>query len=67
VLRTIADNFISERSSPEAQAVGLNAIHAMCARCPLAMNQTLLEDLVQYKGSKHKMYVGRWGHPSVLP
>eukprot|EP00730_Choanoeca_flexa_P006259 TRINITY_DN12119_c0_g2_i2.p1 TRINITY_DN12119_c0_g2~~TRINITY_DN12119_c0_g2_i2.p1 ORF type:complete len:706 (+),score=234.51 TRINITY_DN12119_c0_g2_i2:3031-5148(+) len=76
VLRTIADNFISERSSPEAQAVGLNSIHAICARCPLAMDQTLLEDLIQYKSSKHKMVtmgaraliqLYRQVNPSMLP
>merc|ERR1711988_387988 len=37
-----------------AQTVGVNAIREACRRCPLAMNETLLQDLVQYKKSKNK-------------
>lgn len=32
----------------------LNSIREICARAPLAMNATLLQDLVEYKGSKDK-------------
>ena len=35
-------------------AVGLNSIREICVRCPLAMNETLLRDLVQYKKYKDK-------------
>eukprot|EP00055_Hartaetosiga_balthica_P009316 m.36803 g.36803 ORF g.36803 m.36803 type:complete len:704 (-) comp6697_c0_seq2:1588-3699(-) len=52
VLRTIANNFISERSPPEHIAVGINSIREICARCPLAIPQELLADLAQYV--KHK-------------
>lgn len=32
----------------------LNSIREICARAPLAMNATLLQDLTEYKGSKDK-------------
>ena len=44
----MADNFVTERNNNDAIAIGLNAIRELCARCPLAMNQDLLHDLVQY-------------------
>lgn len=53
-LRAIADNFVSDRSSPEVMAVGINAIREVCARCPLAMTPDLLQDLTQFKKSKFK-------------
>ncbi|EDQ85727.1 uncharacterized protein MONBRDRAFT_38740 [Monosiga brevicollis MX1] len=114
ILKTIADNFVTERSSPESIAVGsvialllfgsainihslrdffspvqislrmpllghlnrLNSIAAICARCPLAMTQPLLEDLIQYKSSKHKIVTAaarsliqlfREKNPELLP
>ena len=51
---TIANNFITERNTSEVIAVGLNAIREICARCPLAMSEDLLGDLVQYKTYKDK-------------
>eukprot|EP00047_Mylnosiga_fluctuans_P003731 m.230644 g.230644 ORF g.230644 m.230644 type:complete len:691 (-) comp12092_c0_seq1:145-2217(-) len=54
VLMTISNNFVSDRSAPEVMAVGLNAVREVCSRCPLAMNETLLQDLVQYKSFKDK-------------
>ncbi|BFZ24384.1 hypothetical protein BsWGS_27422 [Bradybaena similaris] len=54
VLMTIANNFIAERNSSEVMAVGLNAVREICARCPLAMSDDLLQDLVQYKGHRDK-------------
>mmetsp|Transcript_42968 Transcript_42968/g.69241 ORF Transcript_42968/g.69241 Transcript_42968/m.69241 type:complete len:612 (+) Transcript_42968:2-1837(+) len=54
VIRSLADNFVSDRSSPEVMAVGLNAIREIAGRCPLAMSSDLLQDLVQYKTSKAK-------------
>jgi len=54
VLLKIAYNFVSERSAPPVMAVGLNSIREICVRCPLAMNETLLRDLVQYKKYKDK-------------
>lgn len=67
ILRGLADNFVSERSSPAAVAAGINTIRAICSRVPLAIldeineykakedqEAPLLEDLVQYKSSKDK-------------
>eukprot|EP00123_Amoebidium_parasiticum_P010986 comp20446_c0_seq1/m.26000 comp20446_c0_seq1/g.26000 ORF comp20446_c0_seq1/g.26000 comp20446_c0_seq1/m.26000 type:complete len:691 (-) comp20446_c0_seq1:81-2153(-) len=52
VVLTVCNNFISERCSGEVMAVGLNTVRAICARCPLAMTPTLLQDLAQYKTYK---------------
>ena len=70
LIAAIANSFVSERSSPESIAVGfgdtrlfmcvpnhddrLNAIREICVRCPLAMNEDLLSDLVQYKAHRDK-------------
>ncbi len=51
---TIANNFITERNTSEVIAVGLNAIREICSRCPLAMSEDLLGDLVQYRTYKDK-------------
>jgi len=54
VLKTICNNFITERNSSEVMAIGLNAVRELCARCPLVMSADLLQDLVQYKTYKDK-------------
>lgn len=54
VMRAISNNFITERNSTDVMAVGLNAIREICARCPLAIGEDLLRDLVQYKTYKEK-------------
>lgn len=54
LIQKIANEFISEASAAEVAAAGLNAIREICARQPLAMTDTLLQDLVQYKKSKDK-------------
>ena len=54
VLKTIANNFVSERNSNEVMAVGLNAIREICSRSSNAMSEDLLQDLVQYKTTKNK-------------
>ena len=54
VIKTIANNFISDRNSGEVMAVGLNSVREICARCPLAMEEDLLQDLAQYKTHKDK-------------
>lgn len=61
VIKTLANHFVTDRSSPEVMAVGLNAIREICARAPLAMDRDLLLDLTQYKKSKNKgiMMAGR--------
>lgn len=54
VMKAIANNFITERNSTDVMAVGLNAVREICARCPLAIGEDLLRDLVQYKTYKEK-------------
>ncbi|KAI1349401.1 SDA1-domain-containing protein [Xylaria sp. FL0043] len=54
LLQKIANEFVSEASNVEVCAAGLNAIREICARQPLAMNETLLQDLVDYRKSKDK-------------
>ena len=50
----IANEFVSEASASEVAAAGLNAIREICVRQPMAMNDTLLQDLVMYRKSKDK-------------
>uniref|UniRef100_A0A0A1XFZ6 Protein SDA1 n=1 Tax=Zeugodacus cucurbitae TaxID=28588 RepID=A0A0A1XFZ6_ZEUCU len=54
VLKTIANNFITERNSSDVMAIGLNATREICMRCPLAMGEDLLQDLAMYKTYKEK-------------
>ncbi|XP_033227389.1 protein SDA1 homolog [Belonocnema kinseyi] len=49
VVKTLVDNFVTERNSSDVMAIGLNAVREICARCPLAMSEDLLRDLAQYK------------------
>ncbi|KAJ7392999.1 Protein SDA1 [Desmophyllum pertusum] len=53
-LKAVVNNFVSERNSHEVMAVGLNTVREVCARCPLAMTDELLQDLAQYKTAKDK-------------
>ena len=50
----IANEFVSEAAAAEVASAGLNAIREICLRQPLAMNDTLLQDLVMYRKSKDK-------------
>lgn len=52
LLKTIANHFVSDRSSVDAITVGLNTIREICKRQPLAMNADLLKDLVEYKNQR---------------
>ncbi|XP_061657027.1 protein SDA1 homolog [Syngnathoides biaculeatus] len=54
VIRTIANNFVTDRNSGEVMTVGINAIKEVVARCPLSINVDLLQDLAQYKTHKDK-------------
>jgi len=54
VLKTIVNNFVTERNSAEVMAVGLNAVREICTRCPLVMTEDLLRDLTEYKSYKNK-------------
>ena len=54
LVQKIANEFISESAAAEVASAGLNAVREICVRQPLAMNDTLLQDLVMYRKSKDK-------------
>ncbi|CAN9504275.1 unnamed protein product [Ophioblennius macclurei] len=54
MIMTIANNFVTDRNSGEVMTVGINAIREVSGRCPLAVNEDLLQDLTQYKTHKDK-------------
>lgn len=54
VIKTLVNNFVTERNSSDVMAIGLNAAREICVRCPLAMNEDLLRDLTMYKNYKEK-------------
>ena len=54
LVQKIASEFVSEAAAAEVASAGLNAIREICVRQPLAMNDTLLQDLVMYRKSKDK-------------
>ncbi|XP_011500579.1 PREDICTED: protein SDA1 homolog [Ceratosolen solmsi marchali] len=54
VLKTLVNNFVTERNSADVMAIGLNAVREICSRCPLAMNEDLLQDLTQYKNYRER-------------
>lgn len=54
VIKTLVNNFVSERNSSDVMAIGLNACREICVRCPLAINEDLLRDLTMYKNYKEK-------------
>ncbi|EEH50760.2 uncharacterized protein PADG_06839 [Paracoccidioides brasiliensis Pb18] len=54
LVQKIANEFVSEAAAAEIASAGLNAIREICVRQPLAMSETLLQDLVMYRKSKDK-------------
>ncbi|KAE9415992.1 hypothetical protein Angca_008550 [Angiostrongylus cantonensis] len=54
LVRTIANNFVTDRNSPEAITVGINAIREIFANCSFAATEELLRDLAEYKSYKNK-------------
>lgn len=54
MVRKIADEFVSDGVASEVAAAGLNTIKEICSRAPLAIDDTLLQDLTEYKTSKAK-------------
>ncbi|CAM0902564.1 unnamed protein product [Alopecurus aequalis] len=54
LFKQIVNQFVHDRSRPEAIAVGLNVVREICVRIPLLMNEDLLQDLVLYKKSHEK-------------
>ncbi|VUZ49429.1 unnamed protein product [Hymenolepis diminuta] len=76
LVRTITDNFVTDRASAEAITVGLNTIREVCARCPYAVDEDLLSDLISYKSYRNKNVVAaarslirlyRQINPALLP
>ena len=57
LLRTLVNHFVSDKSRPEMVAIGLNTCREVCARVPLAMDATLLSDLLEYRKDKDKAVV----------
>jgi protein SDA1 len=43
----IAQNFVSDRNTPEAITVGLNTIREIYTNCPAAANEDMVRDLAQ--------------------
>jgi len=62
VVRTIANNFITDRCPPEVIQVGLNAVREVIAHCPIVLEEDgmrdLVHDLIQYKAYRNKAVVG---------
>lgn len=54
LVRVIAQNFVTDRNTPEAITVGLNAVREIFANCPFAATEELLRDLAAYKTYKNK-------------
>lgn len=54
LVRKVADEFVSDGVASEVAAAGLNTIKEICSRAPLAIDETLLQDLAEYKSSKAK-------------
>ncbi|KAJ8899166.1 hypothetical protein K2173_011953 [Erythroxylum novogranatense] len=54
LFKQIVNQFVHDRSRPEAIAVGLNVIREICLRMPLLMTKDLLQDLVLYKKTHEK-------------
>ncbi|KAF6157533.1 hypothetical protein GIB67_004471 [Kingdonia uniflora] len=54
LFRQVVNQFVHDRSRPEAIAVGLNVVREICLRIPLLMTEDLLQDLVMYRKSHEK-------------
>ncbi|XP_075520732.1 uncharacterized protein LOC142554013 isoform X1 [Primulina tabacum] len=54
LFKQIVNQFVHDRSRPEAIAVGLRTVHEICLRMPLLMTEDLLQDLVLYDQSKEQ-------------
>ena len=47
VVRVIANNFVTERNTPEGMTVGINAIREIFTNCPFAATEELLQELCE--------------------
>lgn len=59
VVRAIVSNFVSDRSRSEVIAIGLNTLREICVRVPSCLDETLLQDLVQYRKDRDKVWRAR--------
>ncbi|GFQ02718.1 protein sda1 homolog [Phtheirospermum japonicum] len=54
LFKQIVNQFVHDKSRPEAITVGLNVVREICLRMPLLMTEDLLQDLVLYRKSNEK-------------
>jgi protein SDA1 len=54
LFKQIVNQFVHDKSRPEAIAVGLNVVREMCLRVHDLMTEELLQDLALYKKSHEK-------------
>ncbi|KAK6930922.1 SDA1 domain [Dillenia turbinata] len=54
LFKQVVNQFVNDRSRPEAISIGLNVVREICLRMPLLMNEDLLQDLALYKKSHEK-------------
>lgn len=54
VVRKIADEFVSDGVAAEVASAGINTIREILSRNPQGIDEALLHDLTEYKGSKSK-------------
>ncbi|KAJ8560892.1 hypothetical protein K7X08_027082 [Anisodus acutangulus] len=54
LFKQVVNQFVHDRSRPEAISVGINVVREICLRMPLLMTEDLLQDLVLYKKSNEK-------------
>eukprot|EP01028_Stygiella_incarcerata_P002648 TRINITY_DN149_c1_g4_i2.p1 TRINITY_DN149_c1_g4~~TRINITY_DN149_c1_g4_i2.p1 ORF type:complete len:617 (-),score=187.36 TRINITY_DN149_c1_g4_i2:43-1893(-) len=57
LVKTIANQLVSDRSSAMSISVGLNTIREICIRQPLAMEEDLLSDLLEFRKNSDKSVV----------
>lgn len=61
LVRVIAQNFVTDRNSPEAITVGLNTIREIFTNCSFAATEDLLRDLTEvlctYSGKNKTFFV----------
>ena len=54
LVKVLSNNFVTDRSSPPEMTIGLNTVREILKRCPLAVDDTLLQDLTGYKKYRDK-------------
>ncbi|KAL3111595.1 hypothetical protein niasHT_019942 [Heterodera trifolii] len=54
LIRVVAQNFVSDRNTPEAITVGLNTIREIYKGCPEAATEEMVRDLAAYKKTHNK-------------